>query len=588
MKEFLKLGLFYWHLSRGKIIIFMIITFIATACEAIFALSLLPLIELGSDSSSKYSTYIYDLLNNYGFHNKDVLLPLLGIALFFIFITSIGQILAKFYTAKLQADMFYTIQMEVSPKMFNCKYSYFISQNMGYLNNAMVQQLAVTAFAFKFYAAVFASGLLSLAYLIVPCFANPLSIVILAIAFMPLLPLLKLFNNKNRYYSTKRVECTAKLNSILLQVMGNFKYIKSTGISDLLLNKVEIEVKNLGQKIKKLSIWSDTSSFVIRPYAIAIIFVMIYYSVNHLNHSFIEAGAMFAFLYMAYQKAVVIPIAYQKFLGSIGAINVYKNLNEAISNNGDEYSKGKKAPQLNQKIEVKNLSFKYNLNQPNVLNNISLTIPNKTSIAIVGGSGSGKSTLVNLITGLIKHQEGDIFFGDNNIDDLDISLLRKSIGYISQEAVIFNDTIDNNISLWSNTASKNEIISSAKKAHAHSFIMEMKNGYDTLLGDNGTNISGGQRQRLSIARELFRNPPIMIFDEATSALDSETESKIQSEIDDLKGERTIIIIAHRLATIKNCDLIYVLENGTIAEKGSYQELYDKKGKFRAMIDQQAL
>lgn len=590
MKEFLKYGLFYWRLTEGKIMIFIGFTLLATFCEAFFALSLLPLMELGSQNPGKYSKFVYSFLMDSGFEQNNILLPLLILALICICLTSAGNLSAKIYSAKLQADMYNKIQMQMCPKLFNSSYKYFISKSIGLLNNAVIQQFGGTAFAFKHYATVLTGCSLAVAYLAIPTFSDPLSVILLFLALMPMIPVLRLFNRKNRGYSIQRVAAMTKLNGLLLQVMSNFKYVKSTAMVGLVLKKLKKDVFNLSHKIKKIAIWGDTSSFIIRPYAVGVIFAMIYFSVTYLDKSFIQAGAMFAFLYMAYQKGIVVPVSYQKFLSCIGAIKTYEQIEMETEASPDEYEieSGDVKPDFSKEILFKDISFSYSVQASAVLKNISITIPPKKSIAIVGESGSGKSTLVNLVTGLLRPQSGTISIAGVDFPDLDVINLRSGIGYISQESVIFNDTVRNNITLWNDNIALDDIIKVTKKAHAHDFIMQMDDGYDTLLGDNGVNISGGQRQRLSIARELFRNPPLMIFDEATSALDSETEGKIQKEIDALKGERTIIIIAHRLATIKNCDLVYVLDDGKVVEKGTYQELYDKKGIFREMVMKQSL
>jgi ABC-type multidrug transport system fused ATPase/permease subunit len=315
----------------------------------------------------------------------------------------------------------------------------------------------------------------------------------------------------------------------------------------------------------------------------------LYYTVSFQGASMVEAGTMFGLLYMAYQKSVVIPMAYQKFLSSSGAIKVYETITEELEKYPDPYNnKGNIAPDFTRPILIDNISFSYPNAETPTINKLAMTIPPRESIAIVGESGSGKSTLANILTALAKPQDGALSINGQTYDELDIPSLRSSIGYITQESVVFNDTVKNNITLWENNADMDKVMAAAKKAHAHDFIMDMPDGYDTMLGDDGVNISGGQRQRLTIARELYRDPPIIIFDEATSSLDSATEENIQREIDEMRGERTIVIIAHRLSTIRNCDTIFVMEKGEIVESGTYEALVSKKGKFHEMIKRQNL
>ena len=218
----------------------------------------------------------------------------------------------------------------------------------------------------------------------------------------------------------------------------------------------------------------------------------------------------------------------------------------------------------------------------------------KKSIAIVGESGSGKSTLVDLIALLHTPTNGKIFIDGTNGNDISKHSWRSQLGYVSQETIIFDDTIANNICMWSGdyTNDKNlftKIRRAANQANILDFIDSLDDGFNSLVGDRGVLLSGGQRQRLFVARELFRNPNLLVLDEATSALDSESEKEIQKSIDNLKGEITVIVIAHRLSTIKNVDLIYVLKDGRIIESGSYSDLTkDDKSNFSRMIEFQSL
>ena len=210
-------------------------------------------------------------------------------------------------------------------------------------------------------------------------------------------------------------------------------------------------------------------------------------------------------------------------------------------------------------------------------------------VAFVGASGAGKSTLVTMLTGLLRPSSGRIAIGGVSYDKIDHRELREGIGYVTQESVIFNDTVHNNISLWSSDAdSRNRVIATARAAGASDFIEALPDGYDSLLGDNGINISGGQRQRISIARELYKDASLLIFDEATSALDTESELEVQNSIDTLRGDKTIILIAHRLSTVKNCDMIFVLKEGRVVEQGDYDHLYNLDGEFTRMVGRQVL
>ena len=239
---------------------------------------------------------------------------------------------------------------------------------------------------------------------------------------------------------------------------------------------------------------------------------------------------------------------------------------------------------FNSEITYKNVWFKYK--EDWILKGIDLNIKKGKTIALVGESGSGKSTLVDLLPRFYDVQKGQILIDGVNIKDANLYDLRKLMGYVNQEAILFNDTFTNNISFGMDNADFNHIQNAAKIANANEFIQLTEDGYSTNIGDRGGKLSGGQRQRISIARALFKNPEILILDEATSALDTESEKLVQEALDKLVKSRTTIIIAHRLSTIKNADEIYVMKNGEIIEKGSHQELYANDGYYRKLCNVQ--
>lgn len=242
---------------------------------------------------------------------------------------------------------------------------------------------------------------------------------------------------------------------------------------------------------------------------------------------------------------------------------------------------------FNDKIEVKNVFFSYN-GEKEVLEDINVTIPKGKTIALVGQSGSGKSTLVDLIPRYHDVESGSIYIDGVDIRNLSIHGLRSLIGNVNQEAILFNDTIFNNIAFGVENATMEQVVAAAKIANAHDFIMEKEKGYETNIGDGGRMLSGGQRQRISIARAILKNPPILILDEATSALDTESEKLVQEALDRLMSSRTTIAIAHRLSTIKNADEICVMQDGRIVERGRHEELIRLNGYYKKLNDMQQL
>ncbi len=242
-------------------------------------------------------------------------------------------------------------------------------------------------------------------------------------------------------------------------------------------------------------------------------------------------------------------------------------------------------PDFNDSIVYNNVSFHYN--EVNVLKNIDITIPKGKMIALVGESGGGKSTLVDLLPRFYDVSEGSITIDGTDVRDFIISDVRGLMGIVSQESILFNDTVFNNIAFGLEHVSREAVIEAAKIANAHDFIMEMEDGYDTVIGDRGMNLSGGQRQRISIARAVLKNPPILILDEATSSLDTESERLVQEALAKVMTNRTSIVIAHRLSTIQNADEILVLVKGQIVERGKHDELIEKGGVYKRLTDLQS-
>ena len=239
------------------------------------------------------------------------------------------------------------------------------------------------------------------------------------------------------------------------------------------------------------------------------------------------------------------------------------------------------------KIEFRDVCFRYE-DGKEVLRHINLTVPKGKTVALVGQSGSGKSTLVDLIPRYHDVTSGAILIDGKDIRDVRIKDLRSLIGNVNQEAILFNDTIFNNIAFGVENATMEQVEAAARIANAHEFIMEKEKGYDTNIGDRGGKLSGGQRQRISIARAILKNPPILILDEATSALDTESERIVQEALDRLMTSRTTIAIAHRLSTIKNADEICVMHEGEIVERGTHEELLALNGYYKKLNDMQAL
>ncbi len=263
---------------------------------------------------------------------------------------------------------------------------------------------------------------------------------------------------------------------------------------------------------------------------------------------------------------------YQRAMASFNRIFSLKNESSEIDNGDIEFKK------LENKIELKDVSFSY-VDDFNVLNNVDLTIETGQTTAIVGSTGSGKSTLIKLLLRLYEINNGSILYDSNSLKDIELSSLREKIGLVSQDVFLFEGTVIENIAYGDLNASESEVWNAAQKSEADEFINNLPQKEKTIVGERGQKLSGGQRQRISIARAILKNPEILILDEATSSVDNETEAAIQRSLDILKKDRTVIVIAHRLSTVRNADIIYVLENGSVVESGNHESLLDIDGVY---------
>ena len=269
----------------------------------------------------------------------------------------------------------------------------------------------------------------------------------------------------------------------------------------------------------------------------------------------------------------------------------FERLGDVINTNteSDENDRGKLSlPNVSGLVKFNNVSFNFQYNLKPVLNNINLDIPVGSFVGIVGKSGSGKSTLMKLLSRLYSPNEGIITIDNYDIDKVELYSLRRQIGIVPQDPLLFAGTITENISGDNDECSEQEIVEAAKISESHDFIMQMSSGYNTKIGERGSSISGGQRQRIAIARTLFNKPKIVIFDEATSALDFETERKVVTNLKDNFDGCTIFFITHRLATVSKADIIVMMEDGCISETGTFDHLMSQKGTFYSLYKQQEL
>lgn len=377
--------------------------------------------------------------------------------------------------------------------------------------------------------------------------------------------------------------------STLEETLGGLKIIKGFTAEKIFNNKFK-ESTNRFYKfsntlINRQNLASPTSEFL----GIAVIGILLWYGGQMvLLDKSLNAGLFITYMGLAYQiltpAKAISQASYSVKKGNAAAERVLEIL-ETESNIVDLPNAIKKT-EFNTDINIKNISFKYQDDW--VLNDFSLKVPKGHTVALVGQSGSGKSTIANLITRFYDVNKGSINIDSDNIKTITQNSLRKLLGLVTQDSILFNDTVKGNLLIANKNASDEEIIDALKIANAWEFVELLPKGIESNIGDSGNKLSGGQKQRLSIARAVLKNPPIMILDEATSALDSESEQLVQNALENMMKNRTSIVIAHRLSTIQKANNIVVLSKGKIVEQGKHQELLEKKGVYFNLVKMQSL
>ncbi len=378
----------------------------------------------------------------------------------------------------------------------------------------------------------------------------------------------------------------ALLSGLLIQLVQSFKYLRATAGLGVFESKIGASAERSARAEFHNNSAMALSQSVAQPLMIVFLAAILYYqSVVHGR----PLGSLFVLLLYFVRimnELWALQSNWQSFISYLGSIEmVYEAAGSYRSN--VEHNGGQPFDGLKRHVALRDVSFSYTPDRE-ILRHVNLEIARNSTVAFVGESGSGKSTLVDLILGTLKPLSGQILYDGVSIAELDLDTLRPRVGYVTQDATLFDDTIANNISMWANVGDA-EVAAAARAANASEFIEASPERYASMIGERGVRLSGGQRQRIAIARELIKRPDLLVLDEATSALDSESERAIQQSIEALSGRLTILIIAHRLSTIRNCDHVCVLHDGRIVEEGSYEELAARPGsRFQRLIQLQDL
>lgn len=551
-----------------------------------------PTINSFSDlSKSTLENYLnYFITNNTD--DKGPLSTLLWMMLFMItafFLKNLFAYLSMVYMTYLNNGVLKDLRDDVYSKTISLNVAFFSGEKKGDLMSRMTADIGMIKRSFMSAITMIGREPLTLLFTLGAMIWISWKLTIFVLVFLPISGfMISRLGKTIKNISGDIYAMEGGLLSRIEETLGGIKIIKNFTAENFFKNTFytqsnEINVMNniIGARMSMAGPLSEFLGII----SIAVIFV--YGGTLVLLENSLTGSTFITYIALAYQ--ILTPAkAIAKASHAVQAGNAASERVQFILDTDNPLKDNNKAIVLkdfNSEIKFENISFKYK--EDYVLKDFNLTVPKGKTIALVGESGSGKSTLANLVTRFFDVNEGRILFDGIDIKNVTSKSLRGQMGIVAQDSILFNDSIKNNISLGIK-ANDEEILKASKIANAHKFIAEFPNAYETNVGDGGSSLSGGQRQRVAIARAVLKNPPIMILDEATSALDTESEKVVQDALENMMQNRTSIVIAHRLSTVKNADLIVVLSKGKIVEQGTHNELLTLGGMYSNLVSLQSL
>ena len=481
----------------------------------------------------------------------------------------------------MQTDMFASLIKADTETIDNKHSGKFIGNLMNDVN--MIVNLISVAILNLFKDSLTLIGLLSV------MFYQNWKLTLVAIIMIPLASYAaKVLGKRMSKVTNQQMQRAGSLTSYLIEIFKNHKLMKIFQKENYERKRANDLILTLKEASKKINIVFVRASPIMEAFTGVMIALIIFISAKLVMEDELEVSNFFSFLaamMLAYQPVrslATLNLAVQQ--GLSGAKRVLPVIDDV--NKIRDIENAKDIDVKEGSIEFKNVNFQYSAGEKKILNSVNIKIPGKKMTALVGQSGAGKSTILNLIPRFYNVDDGEIKIDDQSINNYSLFSLRKNISLVSQDTTLFDDTIKNNIAYANLDASQKDIEDAAKFSFADEFINKLPNHYDTLIGENGVRLSGGEKQRISIARAILKKSPIILLDEATSSLDAETENKIQKAISYLTKGRTTIVIAHRLSTILNSDKIYVIEKGSVVDEGNHEELLNSSVVYRNFYDKQ--
>ena len=530
----------------------------------------------------------YYLSNQLETDISSTLILVVGIVIFFFLMKNIFNYLALYNITFVKNGLLKKLRENVYSKVLNMPISYFLNKKKGDLMSRITADILEIQTSYLSILELMVREPLTILFTLIVMFTISPKLTLFVTLFIPISGfIISIIGKKLRKDSKEVQQQQSNFLSIIDETISGQKVIKSFLSESFFLNKF----KNINNLLYKFSNKVVNRKNLAGPFSefmgILVIGVLLWFGGKMVLISETISGTTFiVFMGLAYNILTPAKNLSKSFYsikkGNAAAERVF----EIIEYNKDKLDQKRnvKLEKFENKITFNNVEFNYG--EAKILDKISFTINKGESVALVGSSGSGKTTIANLLNGFFNPKSGNLLIDNNNILNITKESLYRNISIVTQESILFNDTILNNIKIGNLDSNKDDVIKAAKEANAHEFIMQQLEGYQTKIGDYGNKLSGGQKQRLTIARAMLKSPSILILDEATSSLDSKSEKKIQDAIDKLMYGKTSLIIAHKFSTIKKCDKIILIDKGRIIAQGTHEELINSNSSYKNMNELQ--
>lgn len=589
LKYFTHFSYFYLQL-RYRIFVALGLSILVGLMDGFGLAMFIPMLEMVGDGAASAEG-----LGNLAFLVKGLtvlglelnLVTVLMTMLFFFSLKGIAKFVEQYYKVIVQQYFISKLRLDNLDKLTHYQYKAFVTADAGRIQNTLSGETERVASAYRFYMNTMQSAVMLTVYVVLAFLANPQFALLIAVGGILSNFLFQQLYKKTKAVSKKITRDAHGYQGLLIQKVAFFKYLKATALNSFFAEKLKTAIRAIEDSNKKIGYYNAILEAAREPMTIAVVVGVILVQVKVFGSGLGLIILSLLFFFRALTYLMHLQTMWNSFLNVSGSLENMTNFQREIGKQQERYGKQPLA-RFQEGIKIQGLDFRYG--DKLILKDIHLELQAKKTYAFVGESGSGKTTLVNLIAGLMPPDKGQILIDGQEIRDLDIRTYQSRIGYITQEPVIFNDSIFNNVTFWAvpSAANLQRFWEALEKAAIADFVKSLEGQEKALLGNNGINLSGGQRQRLSIARELYKEIDILVMDEATSALDSETEKSIQDNIDQLKGQYTILIVAHRLSTIRNADEVVLMSQGKVEEKGNFEKLIHQSGNFKKMVELQEI